>query len=105
MDIKIPLKRPVIDATIKDIEEGAELHIFTETHDLLVAHHNKEKMEDSTIFCFFINCGKDKEQSLMFDIGIDEIEFLANSILAQVDIIRKNYSEQIKYQTDRFVKV
>ena len=37
----------------------------------------------------------------MFDVEIDELEEFANALLKKIEIVRKNYSEQIKYQIDR----
>ncbi len=37
----------------------------------------------------------------MCDIEIDELEHFANSVLKQIEIVRRNYSEQIKFQTDK----
>lgn len=41
----------------------------------------------------------------MFDVEIDELEEFANAILKQIEIVRKNYSEQFKYQTNKGYRV
>jgi hypothetical protein len=55
---------------------------------------------DSTIFGMFIEFGKEKEKTIMLDAPINDLELFAKSILAHIEIIRKNYGEQIKIQND-----
>jgi len=105
MEIKIPLRSPVIDATTEDFNEEAEICVFSDTHDLLVCKENNEKMDDETIFSLWINCGKNKQKAIMFDVEIDELEEFANSVLKQIEIVRRNYYEQIKFQTDKGCRV
>jgi hypothetical protein len=105
MDIKMPLRNTSIDAKIEDFNEIAEVYVFSDTHDLLVCEEIGEKMDDNTIFSMWINCGKDKEKAIMFDVEIDELEEFASAILKQIEIVRKNYSEQIKFQTNKGCRV
>ena len=105
MEIKMPLRSASIDATIEDFNEKSEVYVFSDTHDLLVYKNNEEEMDDTTIFSMWINCGKDKQKAIMFDVEIDELEEFANAILKQIEIVRKNYSEQIKFQTDKGCRV
>jgi len=101
MNIKMPLRSCSIDATIKDFQQEAEVFVFSTTDDLLSYTNDEQEMPDDTIFSLWINCGKDKEKAIMFDVEIDELEEFGNAILKQIEIVRKNYSEQIKFQTDR----
>ena len=101
----MPLRGASIDATIEDFNENAEVYVFSDTHDLLVNKNNEEEMDDATIFSMWINCGKDKQKAIMFDVEIDELEEFANAVLKQIEIVRKNYSEQIKFQTDKGCRV
>jgi hypothetical protein len=100
MKIKMPLKRITIDASLEQLQDGAELYVNSDIHDLLIQNSRQEDMEE-TIFYLWINCGKDMEGAIMFDVEIDELEEFANALLNKIQIVRNNYSEQIKYQTDR----
>jgi len=100
MKIKLPLKDVNIDATIKDLEKESELYIFDDPHDLLLYKRTSESMGDETIFHVFINCGENKEKAIMFNAEIDQLELFATAILKKIELIRMNYSEQIKFQTD-----
>ena len=42
---------------------------------------------------------------MIMDAPIDELELFAYSLLKQIDIVRNNYSTQIKYQTEKGVSV
>ena len=86
MESKMSLKKAVIDATIDDFNSESEIYVFSDTNDLLVYKHNEEEMCDDTIFSLWINCGKNKQQAIMFDVEIDELEAFASSILKQIEI-------------------
>lgn len=101
----MPLRSCSIDATIKDFEQEAEVFVFSTTSDLLSYTKDEQEMPGDTIFSLWINCGKDKTKAIMFDVEIDELEEFGNAILKQIEIVRKNYSEQIKFQTDRGCRV
>lgn len=105
MEIKMPLRSCSIDATIKDFEQETEVFVFSTTSDLLSYTKDEQEMPSDTIFSLWINCGKDKTKAIMFDVEIDELEEFGNAILKQIEIVRKNYSEQIKFQTDRGCRV
>jgi hypothetical protein len=102
MENIIELKNCVTDfGTLKssDFEEGIKLKIGSDTNDLLVYNQRKEEM-DGTIFWLWIECGKEREKAIMIDFPINELELFAKSILTHIEIIRKNYDEQIKIQSD-----
>ena len=82
-----------------DFEKGVNLKIYSDTYDLNVYYNNKEEM-DGTIFGLWVECGNDKEKTIMIDVPINELELFAHSVLKNIGIIRKNYSTQIKYQTE-----
>jgi hypothetical protein len=106
METKMPLKNASIDvATFDDLIIQSEILVFSETGDLIIYKDKREEMSDNTIFGLWINCGKNLERTIMFDVEIDELELFANSILKQIQIVRNNYSEQIKYQTDNGIRV
>ena len=101
MQLKMPLGKSTIDATIEDFESECEIMVFGCAQDLLVCKNNNELMDNDTIFQLWINCGQEKQNAIMFDVEIDELEEFANSILKKIEIVRRNYSEQIKFQTDQ----
>jgi len=82
-----------------DFEKGIRIKVYSDTHDLLAYNHNNEEME-GTIFGLWIECGKEKEKTIMLDLPINDLELFANSVLKNIEIIRKSYGEQIKMQFD-----
>jgi hypothetical protein len=82
-----------------DFEKEINIKIYSDTNDLLACNDNGEEM-DGTIFNLWIECGKEKEKTIMFDLPINELELFAKSVLNHIDIIRKSYGEQIKIQSD-----
>ena len=91
-----------------DLVNGIRLAIVADTTFLCDYYNIKKTMEEDTIFTLFIETMKSKkedEKSMFIDIPIDELELFAHSILKQIDIVRNNYSTQIKYQTEKGVSV
>lgn len=82
-----------------DFENGINIKVYSDTQCLILYNEMNEEM-DSTIFKMFIEFGKEKEKTIMLDAPINDLELFAKSILAHIDIIRKNYGEQIKIQND-----
>jgi hypothetical protein len=104
MELKLPLKNPTIDADLGDLKEGCEIYIYSDVNDLFAYNSTNEDME-GTIFGLWINCGKNKERALMFDIEIDSLEEFAYAVLKRIELIRRNHSEQIKNQTDKGINI
>ena len=102
MEIKLPIKNIHItnNMALEDIKKISKIRICGDTHDLLVYKHNNESMRDDTIFHGDIHSHKDEDKSIFFDMEMDELEEFASAILKQIELIRINYSEQIKFQTD-----
>jgi len=103
MEMKLPIKNIHItdNMTLKNIKSISRIQIYGDTSDLLVYKHNNESMRDDTIFHGDIHSDFNTDESIFFDVEIDELEEFASAILKRIEIIRKNYSEQIKFQTDR----
>lgn len=102
MEIKLPIKNIDItdNMTFEDIKKISKIQIYGHPHDLLVYKHENESMREETIFHGDIHSEWDTDKSIFFDVEMDELEEFASAILKRIEIIRKNYSEQIKYQTD-----
>jgi hypothetical protein len=102
MEIKLPIKNIHIsdNMTLEDIKKISKIKIYADTYDLLVYKHNKESMRNETIFHGDIHFELDTDKSIFFDMEMDELEAVATAILEQIELIRRNYSEQIKFQTD-----
>jgi hypothetical protein len=102
MEIKLPIKNFRIheSATIEDLKKIFEISFNGDAHDLLVYKHENESMRNETIFYGHSYCGRNEETSIMFDIEMDNLEVFATAILKQIELIRMNYSAQIKFQTD-----
>ena len=87
------------DVKISDFEKDINIMVYSEIQELLNCNEDNEEM-DATIFSLWIEFGKEKEKTIMLDAPIDDLELFAKSILAHIDIVRKNYGEQIKIQND-----
>lgn len=105
METRIQLRNLAIDAKIKDqslerdLEKGAEIYLHSDTRDLVVNTENSETMEEETIYSLWFQFGQYKEQAFMWDVRMDDLELFAHSILKSIEIIRRNYADEIKYQT------
>lgn len=101
MENKIELKNCVIDfenfEQFNEIKQGAEIFVYSDTWDILAYCESNEKM-DGTIFGLWIQFGKNKERTIMFDVEIDELEMFACSLQKHIEIIRGGLAEQIKKQ-------
>ena len=100
MENAIKLRKCVADfdkLESSDCEKGVKIIVYSDIHDLLIYNSRKEEMDYNTVFGLHVECG---EKTLMMDVPIDELELFASSVLKQIEIIRKSYSEQIKIQSD-----
>jgi hypothetical protein len=98
----IELRDSLIDfenVTISDFEKNINIIVYSEIQELLNSNEDKEVM-DKTIFGVDIKFGEKQEKTIMVDAPINDLELFAKSILAHIDIVRKNYGEQIKIQTN-----
>ena len=102
MEIKLPIKSLHItdNMTFEDIKKVSRIQIYGDTHDLVLYKLQNESMRDDTIFHGDIHSDDNADKSIFFDVEMDELEEFANAILKRIEIIRRNYSEQIKFQTD-----
>jgi hypothetical protein len=81
-----------------DFEKRIRVRVLSDTEDLFISSINKEEM-DGTIFRFEIGIGDEEdENTITADVRINELELFASSILNHIEIVRKNYGEQIKKQ-------
>ena len=80
-----------------DFEKGIKIMIYSDVNDLLISNDSDEDI-DGTIFGLWVEIG---EKTIMVDVGINELELFAGSILNHVEIIRKHYSKQIAIQVDK----
>lgn len=81
-----------------DLKQGIKIGFISDgLHDFLISSNNDEEA-GATIFSLNIKCG-DKE--IGSDVEINELELFAHSILKQIEIVRKNYGEEIKIQAGK----
>jgi hypothetical protein len=102
MENTIELTDCVVDfetINASDFDQGIKIKVYSDADDLLIYNKRKEEME-GTIFGIFIECGNEKEKTIMLNVSIDELELFAYSVLKHIKIIRKGYCEQIKIQTE-----
>ena len=82
-----------------DFKDGIRIKVYSEINDLLAYNSQNSDMCDSTIFGVWVEIGKSR--AIMANVSIDELELFSKSILTHIEILRRNYGEQIKVQTDR----
>jgi hypothetical protein len=88
----------------EDFEEGAQIRIISDTQDLLIYNDGNLQFDD-TIFMLWIEAGKEKEKIIMLHVPIDELELFAKSVINHIDIIRANYGDHIKKQTNLGINI
>jgi hypothetical protein len=98
MEIKMKLVSSSIMTKIEDLDKNPELCVFSSCQDLIASFRGKTKMYDGTIFNISIECGEGS--FIQYEIKIDDLELFATSILKSIEIVRRDYSEHIKYQTN-----
>jgi len=82
-----------------DFKKGVNIVVHSEIQDLLL-HIDSNEVMDTTIFGLWIEFGKEKEKTIMLDAPMRDLELFAKDILDHIDMVRKNYGEQIKIQTN-----
>jgi hypothetical protein len=99
MQIKMKLASCSIMTKIEDLDKNPEISVFSSCQDLIACFQSKTKMYDGTIFNISIECGEGS--FIQYEIKIDDLELFANSILKSIEIVRRDYSEHIKYQANK----
>lgn len=95
MKITLPLVSPSFDDNRlteylkKDFDNGCQIYVYKD-------EENWEADEESHAFSVWIEYGKDKENSLMFDADLNDLEMFANSILKSIEMLRRDYSDVLK---------
>jgi len=107
MENNIELYNAIADFSKIDYSDfiNVRLSIFSCIEDL---HKYNDSNEDAdVIFSLWIEFGKDQDEDkeykkrIMVDVPLDELELFASSVLKHIEIIRRDYGEQIKKQLDR----
>ena len=95
MKITLPLVSPLFDdnrlseEVEKDFDNGCQIYIYKD-------EQSWEGGEESHAFSLWIEYGKDKENSLMFDADLNDLEMFANSLLKSIEMLRRDYSDVLK---------
>lgn len=95
MKITLPLEKAsfddnkLTDETKKDFELQCEAYIFKD-------EASWEDDNETRVFAFFLKYGENKEKALMFDVGLDDLEMFANSLLKSIEMFRRDYADTIK---------
>lgn len=79
-----------------DLKDGLSLCVWSVPEEL--QYETNMGLKVDTIFHVWIEYGEHKDKIISADIGIDQLELFAHSILSQIDIIRKNYNKEINKQ-------
>ena len=83
--------------TSKDLELGVTLKVFSDIGDLLVYNNQKSPMS-GTVFGVTIECLKDDNIGMFFDVPMDELEMFAHSVLKHIEIVKTKHADDIKKQ-------
>jgi hypothetical protein len=95
MKITLPLFSPAFDdnrlseEVKKDFDNGCQIYIYKD-------EQRWKDDEESHAFSLWIEYGKDKENSLMFDADLNDLEMFANSLLKSIEMLRRDYSDVLK---------
>ena len=95
MKITLPLVSPAFDdnrlseEVQKDFNKGCQIYIYKD-------EQNWEADEESHAFSLWIEYGKDKENSLMFNADLNDLEMFAYSLLKSIEMLRRDYSDVLK---------
>lgn len=77
------------DEIKKDFDNGCQIYIYKD--------ENSWKQDEEThVFSLWVEYGKDKEKSLMFDTDLNDLEMFANSLLKSIEMLRRDYSDILK---------
>ena len=105
MKIIAPLKNCNIDGNLENLKGKCNIEVYCDAHDLLIHYDNEYDMDNEYISHVWINFGEEYNETIFFDIAIDDLELFAHSILKEIEIVRRNYSKQIQYQIDKGFKI
>lgn len=100
MKITLPLVIPAFDdnrlsdEVKKDFNNGCQIYIFKD-------ENSWEQDEETHAFAVWVEYGKDKENSLMFDADLNDLEMFANSLLKSIEMLRRDYSDVLKVKIKR----
>ena len=96
MKITLPLVSPAFDdvnrlslEVQKDFIEGCQIYIYKD-------EQNWENDENSHAYSVWIEYGKEKENTLMFDADLNDLEMFAYSLLKSIEMLRRDYSDVLK---------
>ena len=95
MKITLPLINPVFDdSRITDELEKAfhkecQVYIWKDEKDWILE-------EDQRLYGLWIEYGENKNNTMMFDIDLDDLEMFANSLLKSIEMLRRDYAEVLK---------
>jgi hypothetical protein len=87
------------DVKISDFEKGVNIVVHSAIQDLLL-HIDSNEVMDTSLFGLWIEFGEEKEKTIILDASMRDLELFAKDILDHIDMVRKNYGEQIKIQTN-----
>ena len=89
MDIKLDLLNPQIDDNLLPNEFEQRLRLCK-----LCIMENADS-EDEYIYSIWIEYGDSYENTLMFDVKMQYLELFASSLLKSIEIVRRDYAEEI----------
>jgi hypothetical protein len=95
MKITLPLVRAAFDGVEitdelqKQIDKGCQLYVYKD-------ESSWKEDDEYHVFSVWMEYGKDKENALMFDVDLNDLEVFATIILKSVEMLRRDYSDIIK---------
>jgi len=103
MNINMKLGDGGFDAKLEDLNKNPQLSVSSNCNDLTACFISKTKMDDGTVFN--ISLEFNEESFIQYEVKIDDLELFATSILKSIEIVRRDYSEHIRYQANKFYYV
>jgi hypothetical protein len=80
-----------------DLKYGVKFKVYSDVHDLLVYNNQKVTMS-GTVFNVTIECIKNENIGMFFEVPMDELEMFAYSVLKHVEIVKNKHAEDLKKQ-------
>jgi hypothetical protein len=100
MKITLPLINPAFDDNKlseefkHEFDKSCQIYVYKD-------ENSWEQDEETHAFALWLEYGKDKEKSLMFDVDLNDLEMFANSLLKSIEMFRRDYSDVLKDKIKR----
>ena len=94
MELTLPLINPRFDDESLpndfDVQMGDSCQITMVEYDLL-----EDPLDDEHIFALWLEYGPEKKNTFMFEVKLCQLELFASSLLRRIEMIRRDYADEI----------